>query len=65
MCGPMRGSDGRVEKAVCAGGYDSDGNALKTVEVYDLRRNSWNTGKFCPVSYDSIVKDTNCMQYGN
>ena len=43
MCGPMRGSDGRVEKVVCAGGYDGD--YLKTIEVYDLKRNSWSTGK--------------------
>ena len=44
MCGPMRGSDGRVEKVVCAGGYDGD--YLKTVEVYDLKNNSWSMGKF-------------------
>ena len=44
MCGPMRGSDGRVEKVVCAGGVASD--TLKTVEVYDLKSNSWSTGKF-------------------
>ena len=44
MCGPMRGSDGRVEKVVCAGGWN--GNTLKTVEVYDLKRDSWSTGKF-------------------
>ena len=46
MCGPMRGSDGRVEKVVCAGGLDENFNTLKTVEVYDLKNNSWSMGKF-------------------
>lgn len=63
MCGPMRDSDGRVEKVVCAGGYDNDWNTLRTVEVYDLKSNSWSTGKFCRVSYHSIAKDTNFMQH--
>ena len=63
MCGPMRGSDGRVKKVVCAGGLNND--YLKTVEVYDLRSNSWSTGKFCRVSFHSAAKGTNFMQNWN
>ena len=59
MCGPMRGSDGRVEKVVCAGGFD-----LKTVEVYDLRRNSWSTGKFCALSKTPTACNMGIEMYG-
>ena len=46
MCGPVRNeATGKVEQIVVAGG--SDGSYLRTVEIYDIARNTWQTGEFC------------------
>ena len=43
MCGPVRASPGgRVEKIVAAGGYD--GSYIDKIEIYDIARNTWETG---------------------
>ena len=60
ICGPVSGSDERVEKVVCVGGRN-----WHTVEVYDLSTNSWSTGKFYQSSYGHIAKNTNFMQHWN
>ena len=45
MCGAVRSRPGgKVEQVVAAGGWDGS-KTLSTVEIYNLKSNTWKTGK--------------------